>query len=55
MDKVAQRMADKAAAMVGIHTDIPYADWENATDHQREFWRELARVSQEPEKPKKGK
>ncbi len=65
MDTVAKRLADAAHLMVGRFTDIPYADWENATDHQKEFWRELARVTQdkehdvptiEPEaKPKKGK
>jgi hypothetical protein len=38
-------------------TDTPYADWEGATEAQREFWREIARASQEAEheKPKKGK
>jgi hypothetical protein len=54
MDKVAQRLADKAASLRGFLTDTPYADWEASTPSQREFWREIARASQdaEPEKLK---
>lgn len=52
MDTVAQRMANAAHQMVGRFTDIPYPDWDNATESQKEFWRELARVSQEPKKKK---
>jgi hypothetical protein len=54
MDRVARRLADKASALRGILTDTPYADWEGATEAQREFWREIARASQEAEaeKPK---
>lgn len=55
MDTVAQRLAEAAHQMVGRFTDIPYPDWEGSTEAQREFWRELARVSQDPEKPKKKK
>lgn len=54
MDKVAQRLADKAHSLRGVLTDTPYANWEEATQAQREFWREIARASQEaePDKPK---
>ena len=54
MDKVAQRLADKAHSLRGVLTDTPYANWEEATPSQREFWREIARASQdaESEKPK---
>ena len=55
MDKVAQRLADKAHSLRGVLTDTPYANWEEATESQKEFWREIARASQdhgEPEKPK---
>ena len=57
MDKVAQRLADKAHSLRGVLTDTPYASWADATESQREFWREIARASQdaEPEKPKKAK
>jgi hypothetical protein len=47
MDRVARRLADKANALRGILTDTPYADWEGATEAQREFWREIARASQD--------
>lgn len=52
MDTVAQRMANLAAEMVGRFTDTPFATWEHCTEAQKEWWRELARVSQEP-KPAK--
>lgn len=47
MDKVAQRLADKAHDLCGTLTDIPYATWEEATETGREFWREIARASQD--------
>lgn len=54
MDKVAQRLADKAHSLRGVLTDTPYANWEEATQAQREFWREIARASQDEahDKPK---
>lgn len=53
MDNVAQRMADHAASLVGALTDAPHQTWEEMSERQREYWREMARVSQEP-KPAKG-
>lgn len=55
MDKVAQRLANRASELRGVLTDIPYADWETATPAQQEFWREIARASQDHEQPKKAK
>jgi len=49
MDKVAQRLADRASELFGVLIDIPFSAWEYSSDRQREFWRELARVSQEAE------
>jgi hypothetical protein len=41
--------------MVGRFTDTPYPDWDGSTEAQREFWQEIARISQDAEraKPKK--
>jgi uncharacterized protein (DUF2267 family) len=47
MDTVAQRLAAKAHSLRGILTDTPYPEWEEATESQREFWREIARASQD--------
>ena len=56
MEAVAKRLADAAHQLVGRFTDTPYPDWEGATDAQKEFWRELARVSQDADHGKaKGK
>lgn len=55
MDKVAQRLADRAHELTGIYLDIEFSDWEHSAGKQREFWRELARVSQEPEPEKQGR
>lgn len=54
MDRVAQRLANAAHQMVGRYTDTPFADWEGSTESQREFWREIARASQDDDhaKPK---
>lgn len=54
MDKVAQRLADKAHSLRGVLTHTPYASWDEATESQREFWREIARASQDEDhgKPK---
>lgn len=40
--------------MVGRLTDIPYPDWNGSTEAQKEFWREIARASQDADhaKPK---
>ena len=47
MDTVAQRLAEAAHQMVGRLTDIPYPDWNGSTEAQKEFWREIARASQD--------
>jgi len=54
MDAVAKRMADAAHQMVGRFTDTPYPDWDGSTESLKEFWRELARVTQDADhaKPK---
>lgn len=53
-DAVAERMAEAAASMVGKYTDQIFPTWDVCTDNQKEWWRELARVSQGDDKPKKG-
>lgn len=45
-------MADLAAEMVGRFTDTPFAPWDDCTEGQKEWWRELARASQEPKATK---
>lgn len=50
MDTVAQRICERLAQATGTLTDIPYPTWEQATESHKELCRELARVSQYPEK-----
>jgi hypothetical protein len=44
-ETIAKHMADRAAELNGVHSDTPYAAWDEATESQKSWWLDMAKTA----------